>query len=79
MEMLFAPFVIVMFDPAVSVAAVGGPLDDPIKSCPFAPNAVITGVPVAPVVKTPLFAVASPATVFVEEEYNIWFAVVVEG
>jgi len=64
-----APFVTVKFAlPAVIVAAAGAPLPEPINRDPLLDKAVTTGTPAALVVNTPLFAVASPVTVFVAEE-----------
>jgi len=39
-----------------------------VRTCPVVPSGSIDGMPVVPVIKTPLFAVASPPTTFAEEE-----------
>lgn len=59
---LLDPLVIVTPVPAVRVAAAGTPAVDPMISCPLVAKEVRTGIPVAPVVKTDWFAVASPDT-----------------
>ena len=65
--------------PAVNVEADGTPAVDPIITCPSVASAVMTGIPVAPVVNTPLFAVANPETTSVADEYRICDTVVVDG
>jgi hypothetical protein len=62
--------VIVIPVPAVNVAAAGDPAVEPIINWPSVANAVSAGIPVVPVVKTALLAVARPATVFAELEYR---------
>ena len=66
--MLLAPLVIVIPGPAVKVAAIGAPEADPMINCPLEDNCVIAGIPLVPVVRTPLFAEVRPATTFAEEE-----------
>ena len=50
-----------------------------VSTCPVVPSAKIEGIPVVPVMSTPLSAVDRPATTFADEEYNIWLTVVVAG
>jgi hypothetical protein len=50
-----------------------------VRTCPVVPSANMEGMPVVPVIKTPLFPVARPATVLAELEYKIWFIDVVAG
>ncbi len=66
--MLLEPLTIDTPAPAVSVAAAGTPAVDPMMSWPSVANAVMTGVPVAPVVRTPRLAVARPETTLAAEE-----------
>ena len=55
--------------PVVAAAHVGIPLLI-VKTCPFVPAANQLGTPVELVVKTALFAVTSPVTVFADDEYK---------
>ena len=59
----FPAFPIEIPDPAVSVAAAAVPAVEPISNSPSLAIAVITGTPVAPVVKTESLPVAKPAIV----------------
>ena len=64
--------------PFDNVAAVGAAPVVPMNTWP-AVKADIEGTPLPLVTNIPLFAVANPATVFEEDEYNNWLTVVVVG
>ena len=53
---------------------------DVMFPCTVAGNVfAMDGTPVAPVIKTPLLAVARPLKTLLADEYNIWLIVVVDG
>jgi hypothetical protein len=70
-DMVPAPFVIVIPDPCIRVAGVGVAPVEPINTCPFVIDEVKTGTPELLVTKVALLAVDIPAIVFADDEYNI--------
>jgi hypothetical protein len=75
-----SPLIVVMAPSAVMFCHEGGAPLFAVKTNPAVPLfARSAGIPVAPVMRTPLLRVDSPETTLAELEYRIWLIVVVAG